>query len=358
MKAGTFAAQVNRHVQASNGVELAALFDVFHTPVLGDVNRTTVESQCRGKAKGGWLAMCVAHVQCVGHLRAGDVVEACNSQREVVDKFIALLSEESTNWSTPVLHVLCRRVGNLAMQQAKASSQSEGRERIERVAESLRRGMGATAYHKAPDAVSKKRAALVVINTTLKLYFKVHALRLAKFQLGVVNTPAFPALESFPIAQQVTYRFFAGRVAMLEGQLTQADEDLSFALQHCHAAAPSNAAAIARVLVPVKVLRGRMPSAAFLSRHGLEGVYGGLLQCVRRGDLKGYRAAVRQHRKWYIDTGVYMMVEAMELLVARSICREVYVQCNVARITCVHPILPMPLRQRACPRTPHIVNTS
>lgn len=59
----------------------------------------------------------------------------------------------------------------------------------------------------------------------------------------------------------VTYRYYAGRLNMFEDQYEAAESNLDYALKHCHRAAIKNKKGILRYLVPVKLLRGRLPTA-------------------------------------------------------------------------------------------------
>ena len=60
----------------------------------------------------------------------------------------------------------------------------------------------------------------------------------------------------------VTYRYYVGRLNMFEDQYEVAEENLEYALVHCHKDAVANKRRILRYLVPVKLLRGRLPTAA------------------------------------------------------------------------------------------------
>ena len=69
------------------------------------------------------------------------------------------------------------------------------------------------------DNKDKRKALLALMNTMLKLYFKLNTLRLCKPLIRSLEAPGFPPFESFPKAQRVTQKFYSGRLAIFEDQL-------------------------------------------------------------------------------------------------------------------------------------------
>lgn len=62
------------------------------------------------------------------------------------------------------------------------------------------------------------------------------------------------------MGEMVTYRYYVGRLNMFEDQYELAEENFDYALQHCHRSAVGNKKRILNYLVPVKLLRGRLPT--------------------------------------------------------------------------------------------------
>ena len=44
----------------------------------------------------------------------------------------------------------------------------------------------------------------------------------------------YPKVEEYPIAEQVTYKMFVGRIKMFEGDFGKAEDYLQFAFNFCH----------------------------------------------------------------------------------------------------------------------------
>lgn len=66
--------------------------------------------------------------------------------------------------------------------------------------------------------------------------------------------------ECGTIGEMVTYRYYVGRLNMFEDQYDLAEKNFDFALRHCHKSASANKKRILNYLVPVKLLRGRLPT--------------------------------------------------------------------------------------------------
>ena len=67
--------------------------------------------------------------------------------------------------------------------------------------------------------------------------------------------------ESGTMGEMVTYRYYVGRLNMFEDQYDLAEQNFDYALRHCHRSAVANKKKILNYLVPVKLLRGRLPTS-------------------------------------------------------------------------------------------------
>lgn len=62
------------------------------------------------------------------------------------------------------------------------------------------------------------------------------------------------------MGDMVKYRYYVGRLCMFEDHYDEAEINLDYALLHCRRSAPGNKRRILQYLVPVKMLRGRLPT--------------------------------------------------------------------------------------------------
>ena len=117
------------------------------------------------------------------------------------------------------------------------------------------------------------------------MYFTLNTLRLCKNLLKPVENGKLHL--SGKKGDMVTYRYFVGRLMMFEDQYEIAEENLDYALKHCHKNALTNKKCILRYLVPVKLYRGRLPSSSLLQKYGLT-EFLPLVEGMRRGDLRTF----------------------------------------------------------------------
>ena len=126
----------------------------------------------------------------------------------------------------------------------------------------------------------KKMGCLDVINNLLKIYFRRANLRMVPSLLRTVNNKGFPPLDSFPISQLVTYRFYLGRFEMLQGNYAIADAALSFAFERCTKRSPMNKLIALHYLIPIKMILGKMPDATLLRKYPIP-LYERLARIIR-----------------------------------------------------------------------------
>jgi hypothetical protein len=70
---------------------------------------------------------------------------------------------------------------------------------------------------------AKRGATLPVVNQLFKIYFRLNTLRMCKNLTRTLEAPNAAPLESFPIGQLVTYRFYTGRLAVFDEDYAKAD---------------------------------------------------------------------------------------------------------------------------------------
>lgn len=117
---------------------------------------------------------------------------------------------------------------------------------------------------------SKKAGVLFIVNELFAIYFRLNTLRLCRNLVKPVE--ARKLHQQGTLGQMVTYRYYTGRLSLFEDQYEEAEAHLDYALQHCHRAAVRNKQCILRYLVPVKLYRGRLPSATCTWRGDMESV--------------------------------------------------------------------------------------
>lgn len=70
---------------------------------------------------------------------------------------------------------------------------------------------------------AKRGATLPIVNQLFRVYFRINTLPMCKNLIRSLEAPNAMPLESFPIGQRVTYRFYTGRLAVFNEDFTKAD---------------------------------------------------------------------------------------------------------------------------------------
>eukprot|EP01135_Chromosphaera_perkinsii_P002896 Nk52_evm7s230 gene=Nk52_evmTU7s230 len=281
----------------------------------------------------------------------GSVEDAYIFQSNAVTKFLQSLmssnsnnngNQQQSNWAIDILKVMCFDLRVVATQSeeknSKSNNQSEGlardeeastsssstrKNQLEDAARLLNKCFTTTATDRSHAPNSKIWGALYVINQLFKIYFKLNNLRLCRNLIRAVGNPSFPPLERFPMGQRVTYSFYLGRLHMFNGEYQQADEQLSFALQHCHRDSRANKYLICLYLVPAKLLRGSLPSRKLMQKYRLR-EFEGIVAAIRSGDLKLFNASMEKHQNFFIGHGIYLILEKLRIITFRTFFKRIY----------------------------------
>lgn len=185
------------------------------------------------------------------------------------------------------------------------------------------------ADNRATETETKKLGMLNLVNQLLKVYFRINKLHLCKPLIRAIDSSPFK--DQFPLAQQITYRYFVGRKAMFDSDYRSADEFLSFAFENCHRKSIKNKRLILTYLVPVKMLLGFMPSRQLLQKYDLMQFWD-LVSTVKNGDLRGIDEVMDLHENFFIKAGIYLIVEKLKITAYRNLFRKVYLVENSHQI--------------------------
>jgi hypothetical protein len=171
------------------------------------------------------------------------------------------------------------------------------------------------------DEGSKKIGVLYIVNQLFQMYFQLNTLRLCKNLLRPVESRNLHLVGNK--GDLVTYRYYAGRLNMFEDQYDAAEENLSFAFRHCHARAVGNKKRILNYLIPVKLLRGKIPSAALLGKYGLQ-EYIPFVTAIKNGDLRTFNDTLKRNQDEFIRRGTYLLLEKCKTICHQNLFKRVY----------------------------------
>ena len=77
-------------------------------------------------------------------------------------------------------------------------------------------------------------------------------------------------------------------------------------------------------LVPVKLLVGKMPSLELLTKHNFT-QFIDLTKAVQSGNLKMFNETLTRYQDFFIQKGIYLILEKTKTLTYRNLFKKVYV---------------------------------
>merc|ERR1712113_915530 len=119
----------------------------------------------------------------------------------------------------------------------------------------------------------RREGALVICCELLRLYFRLDQAAQCSFLLAAVGQhPIDP--DVLPKALAVPLYYFWGKFCVLEGNVIEGEQRLSWALANCPAAAIQSRRRILLFLTPCRLRSGRFPRKDLLCRHRLDNYIG------------------------------------------------------------------------------------
>jgi hypothetical protein len=325
--------EISQSVMQQNGEQLASL---LHLDRLNKLQQQSVTSQC--VQVGPFNARVSRVIQdplkdiVSQHMRAftsmanKNYLEAFQTQAECADSFFAaIMKDRDTNWWLPAVNVVLlqlRKYSYRAEETRDAADKSTSY--IVQAQEILTRFFSNMIIDRSNVRCSKKMGCLFVIVHLLKIYFKIKSLRLCNNLINTVNNKnSMPPLSSFPMAQQVAYNYYLGRLQVFEEEYEKAGQTLMVAFTHCHREQKKNKRRILQFLIPVRLLLGFFPAPALLHKYQLT-QFSGIVDSIRGGNLKHFNETLEEFQDFFINKGIFLILEKLRNFVYRNLFRKVY----------------------------------
>ena len=262
----------------------------------------------------------------------GDAIECYTAQSALHSSLNHLLNSSPGNTLIPLIQTTCKATHQLAAQADRVHARTTQRNdhaRLQSAVTLLQESFSKTLNDRkdlvpgAPLSVegSKKVGVLYIVNQLFAMYFRLNTLRLCKNLLRPVESRNLHL--SGNKGDMVTYRYFVGRLNMFEDLYDLAEENLSYALKHCHKDAVGNKKRILNYLIPVKLLRGRLPSVKLLEKYNLV-EYIPLVIAIRRGDLRTFHKTLEENQDEFIRRGTYLLLEKCKTVCYRNLFKRIY----------------------------------
>lgn len=254
-------------------------------------------------------------------LSSTDIQDQYRQSSNVLLAFLRFFSASEDNWDIPVFKVLCHNCYLYAM---------ESRE-YEDCARVLLKAFTTTVTDRSSLGTSKKWATLSVVVLLFKVYFRLDNYRLCHNVLRVIENPQleFPEIGQFPLAEQVTFRYYRGRIHIHQNEFKEAEMNLSTALDNCHSSSFKNARLILSYLIVVMILRGRFPKESLLLKYKLKQQYFELTNAVVQGNLVGFTKSLQDNLEFFMRLELYLILQVkLKNLLYRNLLKRMYTLLN------------------------------
>jgi len=169
---------------------------------------------------------------------------------------------------------------------------------------------------------SKKWAALELANWILKFYFRLNSLAYCKEIIETVEGRGFPELIAFPKSQFVTYKFMVGKLYMFNGEFEKSELSLTIAFDNCTSVSIKNKRLILLYLISVRMLHGTYPNQQLLTKYDLN-QFNQVVEAVKSGNLPSFNIALKKNYEFFVQKGVYLILERLKLLTYRNLFKRI-----------------------------------
>ncbi|KAF9896357.1 COP9 signalosome (CSN) subunit, partial [Lobosporangium transversale] len=160
-------------------------------------------------------------------------------------------------------------------------------------------------------------------NTALATYFKLKSHNLCKNIIRAIQVAELPELSQFPMAHQVTMRYYTGVLSSFDADFTKAEADLQFAFDRTPPKFHKHRRLILNYLIPARLLRGSLPSASLLREFPeLDSLYGPLIHAIKTGNVQLFDEGLSQAAGRFMVMGTYLTVEMSRGLVMRTLFKK------------------------------------
>ncbi|KAG2099317.1 hypothetical protein BD769DRAFT_1426537 [Suillus cothurnatus] len=334
MTFSTFIMTLAETIQSENGPNLAYLLrptsphgkdlvKEFRNPT-----RETLTSRYGGCIESPWDDIAIRYVMVTTHIARKRAGEAFNEQSQLVSQFFRYFIN-NTGWTLPALFSMLRDLRDLAFDAdnyAKYNNQkSECMESAAGVV--VKAFSNCMTDRTSPPSESRKWGVYYVVGLVLKCYFRVKRISLSKNILRALNAnPDIPPLSEYPRSHQVTYRYYLGMLSFLNEDYNKSEQELTLAFYQCYIPAHSNQERILTYLLPLRVLRGHLPTRDLMDRFPvLDELFAPFIAAIRAGDISAYDAALDKWERRLLELNLWLTLERARELCIRGLFRRVWV---------------------------------
>ncbi|KAH9999975.1 hypothetical protein BJV77DRAFT_975612 [Russula vinacea] len=307
-----------------NGLDLAYLIRPVSShskDLIKEFRNPTRQSLSRyeGAIEAPWDEIAIQYVLVITHVAKQRYADAFKEHTQLVNLFLRFFTNNS-GWTLPALFATLRDLRDLAFDaDVQARDVSQKSDCMEEAARIMSKAFSNCVTDRTSSyQMSRKWGVYYVVGLVLKSYFRVRRISLSKNILRALEANRdIPLLHEYPRAHQVTYRYYLGMLSFLNEDYTKSEQELTFAFYNCHLEARNNQEYThSTYLIPLRILRGHLPSADLLSRFPvLDELFAPFISAIRKGDIQSFDAALDTFERRLVDLNVWLTLEK-----AREIC--------------------------------------
>ncbi|KAI0510711.1 hypothetical protein KFK09_011320 [Dendrobium nobile] len=299
---------------SSNSSLLLSLADALN--IFQDWARLVKQADRNSQQLGEIL---VPHLRCIQSFRIGRFVEAYVAFEKSANAFLQEFRNWETAWAVEAVNMVAHEIRVLAeLADKELSSMGKNPEKLQGAGSFLMKVFGALAG-KGP----KRVGALYVTCQLFKVYFKLGTVHLCRSVIRSIETAKIFDFEEFPSSDKATYMYYTGRLEVYNENFVAADQKLTYALMHCNSQYEANLRMILKYLIPVKLSIGILPKMTLLEKYNLI-EYTNVVKALKSGDLRLLRRALQEHEDQFLRTGVYLVLEKLELQVYQRLLKKIH----------------------------------
>lgn len=260
------------------------------------------------------------HIRCVQSFQSKHYIDAYYALEKSSNAFLQEFRNWETAWAVDALYTIVYEMRTLAeMADREMEINGKNPDKLKGAGSFLMKVFG-SLVGKGP----KRLGALYVTCQLFKVYFKLGTVHLCRSVIRSIETARVFEFEEFPTRDKVTYMYYTGRLEVFNDNFLAADQKLMYALEHCDPQKEANIRMILKFLIPVKLSLGVLPKEWLLQRYNLL-EYIDVVRALRRGDLRLLRHALQNHEDEFLRSGVYLVLEKLELQVYQRLIKKIYI---------------------------------
>lgn len=265
-----------------------------------------------------WRDLLSHYLRAVMRMHAEQHDEAFNELVSVL-QLLHRICTSCSRWILPLLHTLNDSLWSLSLVTGRA----------EECARLINKSLTVCLTDRAPLSESRKWGVYRCAARLFRAYFHLDQLNLGGNVLRALGVGELPALQRFPKAHAVEYRYWLGKFWFVGEEYGKAQGELQLAWAQCPSDAIRNKHLILHLLIPLKMLiQGLYPSSHLLHRHHMPSFYPSAISALRRGDLRSYSSLLESHEPALLKLGTFLIWEKLTLIGHRNFLRRVFLLCQ------------------------------